>query len=245
MGISKSVGHGDLSLVADYVDLGGSKNATLTLSYIVDLRPPGRRNESTVSQAHDSDGCPPQWCWQSCSSPARGSSCSACSSTPRRRGKASRAEATRAALSIESQLQVLTGVASHQAARAAAAISGDDAGKSLAAVAPIHNTFWIATDGMAGDVRRTPRVTIAKGIVSEWASTAPLRNASAPSVLGPMREGSQWLVAARAPIRPATRTLERRRVAWAIAYADLDQLLVVHSPGRNRGRGLRLCPHAG
>jgi hypothetical protein len=42
LGISRSVGHGDLSLVADYVDLGGSKKATLTLSYIVDLRPPGQ-----------------------------------------------------------------------------------------------------------------------------------------------------------------------------------------------------------
>jgi diguanylate cyclase (GGDEF)-like protein len=138
--------------------------------------------------------------------------------------EASRAEATRAALSIESQLQVLTGLASRQAARAAAAISGDAAPQSLAEVPPIHNTFWIATDGMLV-ASRDSSVTIAKGIVSEWASTAPLRNASAPSVLGPMREGSQWLVAARAPIRPAGSNPAAPPAAWAIAYVDLDQLL--------------------
>lgn len=42
LGIAKSVGHGDFTLVADYVDLGGSKKATLTLSYILDLRAAGR-----------------------------------------------------------------------------------------------------------------------------------------------------------------------------------------------------------
>jgi hypothetical protein len=42
LGISKTVGHGDMTLVADYVDLAGSKKATLTLNYILDLGTGGR-----------------------------------------------------------------------------------------------------------------------------------------------------------------------------------------------------------
>ena len=136
--------------------------------------------------------------------------------------EASRAEATHAALSIESQLRLLTDLASREARRAAAAVERAGAPAALADVAPIRNTFWIAADGMLVSSKDSS-ATIAKGIVSEWASTAPLRNASVPSVLGPMREGSQWLVAARVPIRPAGAGTQP--LAWSVAYADLDQLL--------------------
>jgi diguanylate cyclase (GGDEF)-like protein len=64
----------------------------------------------------------------------------------------------------------------------------------------------------------------AKAIVTEWQADAPTRAAPAAALLGPLREGSQWLIAARAPLDHAASGAPLPG-GWAVAYADLDRLL--------------------
>lgn len=58
---------------------------------------------------------------------------------------------------------------------------------------------------------------LAKGIADEWRSAETGRAAPAAAVLGPLRLGSQWLLAFRIPMPPDKRT-------YAVVYADLDEV---------------------
>ena len=53
-----------------------------------------------------------------------------------------------------------------------------------------------------------------------------------PSVLGPTRQGSQWLIAALAPILPVAASDRSKAVGWSVVYTDLDQLLSAIHLGR-------------
>ena len=64
----------------------------------------------------------------------------------------------------------------------------------------------------------------ARAIVTEWQATEPAHDAPAAALLGPLREGSQWLIAARAPVIGATDGAAPAG-KWTVAYADLDRLL--------------------
>jgi len=140
--------------------------------------------------------------------------------------EAARAEAAQVAGSIERQLQGVTDAANRQADRA---IASGGLG-SLGDVAPVPNGFWMGADATALPSKNTP-AAIAQSIVSEWASAPAPDGTARPSVLGPMREGSQWIVAARVPItaRPERDSLAR---GWSVVYADLDRLLSATRLGR-------------
>jgi diguanylate cyclase (GGDEF)-like protein len=65
----------------------------------------------------------------------------------------------------------------------------------------------------------------ASGIASEWESAESARPAADSAVLGPMRLGSQWLVATRVPVVPAIAGVQSPARGWAVSYADLDELI--------------------
>jgi diguanylate cyclase (GGDEF)-like protein len=71
----------------------------------------------------------------------------------------------------------------------------------------------------------------ASGLASEWAS-ADSRHAAAPAaVLGPVRLGSQWLVAVRTPVAGDTSR------GWNVAFAELDDLVAEGHPARLADQG--------
>ena len=116
-----------------------------------------------------------------------------------------------AAKRVETSLQGLFGRALETARSAAA---GTDP-------APLDKQSFLMSgdEGVlaAGDVP----APIAKGIADEWKSAEAERPAPAAAVLGPMRLGSEWLIAARvAATRP-----EESGPAYAVAYADLDAVI--------------------
>ena len=136
--------------------------------------------------------------------------------------QAALAEATATARAIESQLQSLAELANQQVERAAAAMSAANRPQPLASIIPVHNAFWISSDGLAvTSAESSP--TVVNGILSEWSSAQ--RAAAVPSVLGPTRQGSQWLIAALAPIVPADASARSAAAGWSVVYTDLDRLL--------------------
>ncbi|HEY1726204.1 MAG TPA: bifunctional diguanylate cyclase/phosphodiesterase [Steroidobacteraceae bacterium] len=144
-------------------------------------------------------------------------------------------EASQTARAIEAQLQALTAQADAQAARAANAHPGVDAAEVLSSLVPIHSAFWISADGIA--VTADPAASTAtNGILAEWNGS---QHADAtPSVLGPTRQGSQWLIAALAPIRAQpSQAAPAQPVAWAAVYTDLDQLLLAIHVNRIKAAG--------
>jgi diguanylate cyclase (GGDEF)-like protein len=56
-------------------------------------------------------------------------------------------------------------------------------------------------------------------------------------VLGPVREGSEWLIAARAPLNRPAASASGSSGGWAVAYANLDRLLARAQLGRALGAG--------
>jgi len=138
------------------------------------------------------------------------------------------AEASQVAAGIERQLQGVTENANRQAARALATSGG--AGP-LAQVAPVADGFWLSADGTALPSKNTP-AALANSIVSEWASAPGEGNAPRPSVLGPMREGSQWIIAARVPVTTTGQNAGAPLLGWSVVYADLDRLLSVTRLGQ-------------
>ena len=98
---------------------------------------------------------------------------------------------------IAPPLQALFSVASAQAASAGA--SGADPSASQASQPPDAKTFWMtADDGVLS--APTAEAEIASGIASEWKSAETGRALPPTAVLGPMRLGSEWLIAIRVPV---------------------------------------------
>jgi diguanylate cyclase (GGDEF)-like protein len=123
--------------------------------------------------------------------------------------------ASRGAEAFSAQLQRLAARASNEAARATNALSGDDVNE-FASIAPARGAFWLSADGTPLPARQSDPA-LAHAIAGEW-SGAP-RSAG---LAGPVRQGSDWLVAARVPILAAADGAAR---GWAVAYTDLDHML--------------------
>ena len=130
---------------------------------------------------------------------------------------------------IAPPLQALFSVASAQAASAGA--SGADPSASQASQPPDAKTFWMtADDGVLS--APTAEAEIASGIASEWKSAETGRALPPTAVLGPMRLGSEWLIAIRAPVpTEGTRAIPGSG-RWSVAYADLDDLIADAHLGR-------------
>jgi diguanylate cyclase (GGDEF)-like protein len=125
---------------------------------------------------------------------------------------------------IEPELQKLGNLASHQGALGSKALASTDGFTSLDSVRLVSNTFWMTTDDKLLSSRPT-EAAIATGIAGEWESAESARPVPGASVLGPLRLGSQWLMAARVPVVPATVGIQSESRGWSVAYADLDELI--------------------
>ncbi len=111
--------------------------------------------------------------------------------------------AAQCARAIESQLSALAARAAHAAAGGAEL----PAGSSL---------FEMAADGSVAASGSSDPAT-AQAIASEWsATTASVHGGASASLLGPIRVGSEWLIAARAGTLAGG--------GWAVAHLDLDRL---------------------
>jgi diguanylate cyclase (GGDEF)-like protein len=125
---------------------------------------------------------------------------------------------------LESQLGGLATLATNEAARAAREIWAVG-GSALSSVPPRRGTLWLSEGGAVVHPGAADRA-LASGIASEWATADERSGAPArPGFLGPMRQGSQWIVAVRAPIDIRAPDGAIERVGWSVAYADLDQML--------------------
>jgi diguanylate cyclase (GGDEF)-like protein len=137
---------------------------------------------------------------------------------------------------IEPLLQRLADLADRQAASAARVLSNTDASASLAIVPPAAKTFWMTNDDKVLGARPADAAT-ANGIASEWQSAEFTRAAPASAVLGPMRLGSQWLLAVRFPIVARGPAAVPRLRGWSVAYADLDELIAASQLSRLANMG--------
>jgi diguanylate cyclase (GGDEF)-like protein len=121
--------------------------------------------------------------------------------------RAAQAVAARSTHAIERQIDALT-------ARAA----------SRQPSKPDFDVFEWASDGSVQTLHGSDPA-MARALMSEWQAAAPPRGAPAAALLGPVREGSEWIIAARAPLdRPATPD-SAATGGWTIAYESLDRLL--------------------
>ena len=126
---------------------------------------------------------------------------------------------------IEPELQKLAQLATRQASSAAHALSSTGASPNLDSVPLKPNTFWMSADDRV--LSAPPKETAtASGIASEWESAEVTRPLPAAVALGPLRLGSQWLVVIRVPILggPSLAAPSKPNM-WAVAYADLDELI--------------------
>jgi diguanylate cyclase (GGDEF)-like protein len=141
---------------------------------------------------------------------------------------AARVALTRHRTALESQFVALATRASREAVRASQALVSGVRAKPTTP-GPGTGAFLVtATDEV---MRSAPSDTVrAAGIMSEW-SAADARGGSETRFFGPTRQGSQWLVAARAPIGAPGQGADTR-VGWAVAYADLDRLTANAGLGR-------------
>ena len=121
---------------------------------------------------------------------------------------------------IEPELDKLAAVARGQAE--AAAKRRDDADTPLPSIPPGFHSFWMNADDSVLSARPTEAAG-ASGIASEWRAAESSGGPSGTQVLGPLRLGSDWLMAMRAAVPDPRGVAAPRR--WSVAYATLDQLL--------------------
>lgn len=136
---------------------------------------------------------------------------------------AARTALTERRAALESQLAALATRASSEARRASRALENDSG-----SIVPAKDTFYVQPNG---SIVRPPRTdpALATGIMSEWTRSAA-NGGTQTRILGPMRQGAQWIVAARAPI--AASPDDGAASGWAVAYADVEQLLGTARIGR-------------
>ncbi len=119
---------------------------------------------------------------------------------------------------IEAQLQALTD-------RARAKARGTHPVPPGSAI-PGRGAFWMTA---TGTLLRAPdadaEVAVARALASEWASSGAGAPAAA-GFFGPVRYGSQWFVAAQAPITLGSGNGSAAAGARSVAYENLDALLV-------------------
>jgi diguanylate cyclase (GGDEF)-like protein len=125
---------------------------------------------------------------------------------------------------IEPPLQRLSNLASRRATAASQALSSTRSFASLESVTPASNTFWMTTDDKVL-VARATEVATASGVASEWQSAESVHAIPSSAVLGPMRLGSEWLVAIRFPVVPLGSGEGPQPRGWSVSFADLDELI--------------------
>ena len=131
---------------------------------------------------------------------------------------------------IEAQLQALTDRARAEAQRASNILADGTHRVAPGSATPGRDAFWMTA---SGTLLRAPEAdaTVARALASDWASTDAAARAGA-GVFGPVRYGSQWLVAAQAPIELRSANGSAAAGARSVAYENLDALLVRARFGR-------------
>jgi diguanylate cyclase (GGDEF)-like protein len=131
---------------------------------------------------------------------------------------------------IEAQLQALLERARREARRAASATEDGARAVPLLSVAPVRQAFWMSD---AGTLVRTgdSDPAVSRALASEWLS-AGAEVPTAGAVLGPVRYGSQWLIAAEASIAPRSAKMPAPPGALSVVYESLDALLLPARFGR-------------
>jgi len=134
------------------------------------------------------------------------------------------------ARTVEAQLRALTDQSAQQARHASAALGlGDpfdadqdaaDPASRLGSITPGPDTLVL--DAHGAPLTHTADPTLAPAIAAEWSTS---RGTDADNLLGPLRHGSNWLIAARAPITVPGAEGSPRRVGWAVGFAGLDRLV--------------------
>ena len=78
---------------------------------------------------------------------------------------------------------------------------------------------------------------VADGIASEWAALESARPVPDSATLGPVRVGSQWLLAMRSPLVGGSVAQNAPPRSWAVAFADIDELVADARLSRLTGLG--------
>ncbi len=122
---------------------------------------------------------------------------------------------------IEPRLQGLVSRSVYQATLGTRDVGTAADAAPLAATAPAAGTFWMSRQHVV--IAATPADRLAAaGVADEWKSADAGRPVGGVALLGPLRYGSEWLLASRAPILASQGDSP---VAWAVAFGKLDQLL--------------------
>jgi hypothetical protein len=119
---------------------------------------------------------------------------------------------------IEPELKKLADLAAQQAAAAADAPDAGVRAQWVDSIPPASRTFWMSGDDQ---VIAAPSADLptANGVASEWRAAESTRASAAASALGPIRLGSEWLIAIRVPVRP-----QSDPQIWSVAFMNLDEL---------------------
>jgi diguanylate cyclase (GGDEF)-like protein len=125
---------------------------------------------------------------------------------------------------IAPRLEDLAALADEEAKSAAKIVSGSGDFASLASETPPVHTFFMNADDRVLRARPTES-EVENGIASEWKSAETGRVIPQRAVLGPMRLGSEWLIAVRAPVLRAGAPATPRSKGWSVAYGELGELL--------------------
>ncbi len=128
--------------------------------------------------------------------------------------------ASRSAQALEEQLQQLYRLAEQRASQGPSALP---AASSTEGAAPAAHQFFVLADGSVQGAPASERESV-NAILAE--ANASVSGMSAQRLLGPIRDGSRWLVAARAPLRGSSLAPANAQPAWAVVYQDLDVLLL-------------------
>jgi diguanylate cyclase (GGDEF)-like protein len=79
---------------------------------------------------------------------------------------------------------------------------------------------------------QAPEAPVATAIAGEWAALDSRHASQEPSILGPIRQGSDWFVAARLPVVTPADSQAASPRKWLVAYANLDALIAPARLGR-------------
>ena len=112
--------------------------------------------------------------------------------------------------------------------RALAAFSRRQAAEGTGGRHPLApGAFWLGSDDKVLAARPAD-AALATAIAGEWAALDS-EQATQPTILGPIRQGREWLVAARTPVFERGRAMAPE---WSVTYANLDALIAPARLGR-------------
>ncbi|MEO8467018.1 MAG: EAL domain-containing protein [Gammaproteobacteria bacterium] len=148
--------------------------------------------------------------------------------------------AERTASSLEAQLETLVERAQQEAARATEVLARSP--QTPESIAPDNEGFWIANDGsILPAAHPTDDPAAQEALAREWRAREPnSKDAAGIEWLAPLRHGSQWLVAVRAPILISNGTAAEY-AGWAVVYQPLEEMLLRSGIGELPQEGYELA----